>query len=103
MSSIRLAVAAVVGLLVLAGCAERPSADVLTDAILAAASEDPTVAVTDQEARCIADRLLGSGLSDTTLEGLSENFDSPEVLSAEVDQVEPIVAEAATACIGADG
>ena len=101
MSSIRIA-PAVVGLLLLVGCADRPASADLADAILAAAEDDPTVVVTADEARCIAERLLDSGLSDTTLEGLAEDFDSPVVLSAEIDRVEPTVAEAATICIGAD-
>lgn len=87
------------GILLVAGCADRPPIDDLAAAIVSAAAEDPTVELTDDQARCIAQRLLESGLSDTTLEGLAENFDSPEVLSDEVDEVEPLVAAAATACI----
>lgn len=98
MSPLRL-VSVLLGLVLLAACADRPPIDDLTSAIVAAASEDPTVDVTDDQARCIAERLLDSGLSDTTLAGLAENFDSPEVLSEEKDDVEPLVAAAATACI----
>ena len=92
-------VPALLALLLVAGCADRPPVDDLTAAIVAAAAEDATVEVTEDQARCIAQRLLDSGLSDTTLEGLAENFDSPEVLSEEKDDVEPLVAAAATACI----
>ncbi|MEM9565572.1 MAG: hypothetical protein AAGA93_23315 [Actinomycetota bacterium] len=92
-----------VGLLLLVGCADRPSPDALADAIATAAAADPTVDLTPEQASCIANRLLDSGLSDTTLDGLTENFDNPEVLSAEVDRVEPTVAEAAAACVAADG
>lgn len=81
------------------GCAEQPQASELADAILDAANQDPTVEVSADQARCIADELLGSGLSDTTLEGLAENFDSPEVLADEIDDVEPTVAAAALNCI----
>jgi hypothetical protein len=88
------------GCLLLIGCASRPSVGELSGSIRVAAAEDPTVDVTADEASCIAKRLLDSGLSDTTLEGLADDFDSPEVLSAEVEQVEPAVAEAAAACIG---
>ena len=99
MSPIRLVPALLLGLLLIAGCADRPPVDDLTAAIVTAASEDPTVTVTDDQARCIAERLLDSGLSDTTLAGLAEDFDNPEVLSDEVDEVEPLVAAAATECI----
>ena len=92
-------VPALLALLLVAGCADRPPVDDLTAAIVAAAAEDATVEVTEDQARCIAQRLLDSGLSDTTLAGLAENFDSPEVLSEEKDDVEPLVAAAATACI----
>jgi PBP1b-binding outer membrane lipoprotein LpoB len=98
MSRIRL-VPAVVGALLLTGCADRPAAETLADAIVRAADQDPTVDLDAEQARCIAEHLLASGLSDTTLEGLAENFDSPEVLSAEVDQVEPAIADAALDCI----
>lgn len=98
MSSIRIP-PGVLGLLLIVGCADRPASADLADAIVAAADNDPTVAVTADEAQCIAERLLASGLSDTTLEGLAEDFDSPVVLSAEIDRVEPLVAEAATSCI----
>ena len=98
MSPLRL-VPALLGLLLLSACADRPPVDDLASAIVAAAGQDPTVEVTNEQARCIAERLLDSGLSDTTLAGLAENFDSPEVLSDEKDDVEPLVAEAATACI----
>ncbi len=98
MSPLRL-VPALLGLLLLSACADRPPVDDLASAIVAAAGQDPTVEVTNEQARCIAERLLDSGLSDTTLAGLAENFDSPEVLSDEKDDVESLVAEAATACI----
>lgn len=98
MSPIRLA-PAVVGILLIAGCADRPQASALADAIVAATAEDPTLDVTPDQARCIADRLLASGLSDTTLEGLADDFRNPEVLSAERERVEPAVADAALECI----
>lgn len=98
MSLFRL-VPVLLGLLLLAACADRPPVDELTSAIVAAAAEDPTVDLTDDQARCVAEQLLDSGLSDTTLAGLAENFDSPEVLADEKDDVEALVAAAATACI----
>lgn len=100
MSRIRTATALIAGLLVVAGCANRPSADELTESILTAAEGDPTISVTQEEAACIAGRLLSSDLSDTTMSGLAEDFDNPEVLTAEVSRVEPAVADAAAACIG---
>ena len=84
---------------VLAGCANRPTVDELANSILTAAEADPTVDVTAEEAQCIAARLLESDLSDTTLAGLADDFDQPEVLAAEADRVEPQVAEAAEACV----
>lgn len=91
-----LAVACSLGLL---GCADRPTAGELQQSILRAAENDPTVALTEEQARCIADRLLDTSLSDTTLEGLTNNFDEPQVLAAERDRVEPAVADAAASCV----
>lgn len=87
------------GALFIAGCADRPTSADLTQSILTAAQDDPAVVLSNDEAACIAERLLATGLSDTTMSGLAENFDQPEVLSAEVDRVEPAVAEAAAACL----
>ncbi|MFV0524380.1 MAG: hypothetical protein ACK5RL_07785 [Acidimicrobiales bacterium] len=84
--------------LTLTGCASRPSEDDLADAILAATADDPAVDVSEDTARCIAGQLLSSDLSDTTLEGLAENFDSPQVLETELDRVEPVVSQAAATC-----
>ncbi len=100
MSRTRMVVMLIGGLAVLAGCADRPTSAELTESIVRAAQEDPTVTVTNDEAGCIAQRLLEAGLSDTTMSGLARNFDQPEVLSAEVDKVEPAVAEAAAQCLG---
>ncbi|MEM7324076.1 MAG: hypothetical protein AAF531_13390 [Actinomycetota bacterium] len=94
-------VAAVVALVLLAGCANRPTVDDLSTAIVDAANADPTVELTVEQAQCIAQRLLDTDLSDTTLAGMAENFDEPQVLSAEVDRIEPAVADAAAACVGA--
>lgn len=85
--------------LLVTGCANRPTSADLTQSILTAAQDDPTVILSNDEASCIAERLLETGLSDTTMAGLAENFDQPEVLSAEVDKVEPAVAEAAASCL----
>ena len=98
MSTIRVIgvlVAAVIGL---SACASRPSEEDLTNAILVATNADPDVDVSDVYAACIASELLGSSLSDTTLSGLAENFDSPEVLETEINAVEPAVTAAALAC-----
>lgn len=82
----------------LAGCASRPSADDLTQSILQAADADSAISLTETQARCIADELLDSGLADTTVAGLAENFDAPEVLASDADSVEQTVAEAAVNC-----
>lgn len=67
-----------------------------------AANNDPTITLTADQARCIADRLLDTNLSDTTLDGLAANFDEPQVLSTEVNRVEPAVADAAASCVGSN-
>lgn len=94
----RLTVVLVSAVLFLAGCAGRPSADALTQSILEAADVDAAVSLTEAQARCIADELLDSDLSDTTVAGLAENFDQPEVLASDADTVESTVAEAAIVC-----
>ncbi len=94
----RLTVVLVGALLFLTGCASRPSADALTQSILDAAEIDAAVTLTEAQARCIADELLDSDLSDTTVAGLAENFDQPEVLASDADTVESTVAEAAIVC-----
>jgi PBP1b-binding outer membrane lipoprotein LpoB len=85
-------------LLVLVGCATRPSHQELTDAILTATEAEPDIDLSAEEAACIATALLASDLSDTTLSGLAEDFDSPQVLEEELELVEPLVSEAANAC-----
>ncbi|MFV0258755.1 MAG: hypothetical protein ACK5PP_09945 [Acidimicrobiales bacterium] len=96
---VSLVVAAGLGATVfLSGCASRPSEGDLADAILSATADDPAVDVSEDTARCIARQLLDSDLSDTTLEGLAENFDAPQVLETELDRVEPVVTQAAAAC-----
>jgi hypothetical protein len=83
----------------LAACASRPSEADLTDSILTAANTaGSNVALTQEQAACIAKALLASELSDTTLSGLADNFDNPEVLEAEVADVEPAVVAAAGEC-----
>ena len=84
--------------LFLAGCASRPSADALTESIVGAAEADAAVSLTDTQARCIANELLDSDLSDATVAGLAEDFDQPEVLASDVDTVESTVADAAIVC-----
>lgn len=96
----RMVVALGVAALSLAACANRPSSAELSESILRAAADDPSIEVTPEQATCIADRLLESDLSDTTMSGLAEDFDNPEVLAAEVNRVEPAVATAAADCIG---
>lgn len=82
----------------LAACASDPSEENLAEAILVATDANPGLVVTEEQALCIARELLASNLSDTTLSGLADDFDSPEVLETEVDDVEPLVAAAALAC-----
>lgn len=84
--------------LLVTACASRPSEEELTEAILTATNADPNVDITADQATCIAGQLLGSDLSDTTLSGLAEDFDNPEVLQTEVDDIEPLVTAAAETC-----
>lgn len=86
------------GALLVSSCASRPSSEELTEAILVATAADPNIDITSEQAACIAGLLLESDLSDTTLSGMAENFDNPEVLQTELDQVEPQVTAAALAC-----
>lgn len=83
--------------LAMTACASRPSDTELTDAIVEA-SQAGNVPITDEQASCIADALLDSGLSDTSLSGLADDFSQPEVLETEVDDVEQAIATAALAC-----
>ncbi len=85
--------------LVLVACANRPTTADLSESIVRAAENDAGIDVTPEQASCIADQLLASDLSDTTMSGLASDFDNPEVLAAEVNRVEPAVATAAAECI----
>ncbi len=93
-----LAVLLILAALTVSACATRPSAERLAEAILTSTSEDPDNALTPEEALCIAEELLATGLSDTTLDGLASDFTNPRVLETEVDNVEPAVTAAALAC-----
>ncbi len=86
------------GALLLSACASRPSEEDLTTAILTATNADPNVEVSQVQAACIARVLLESDLSDTTLSGLADDFDNPEVLQTEINDVEPLVTAAALSC-----
>ncbi len=86
------------GCLALSACATRPSEEDLAEAILAATNAEPTISLSTEQASCIARELLATDLSDTTLSGLAEDFDEPEVLQTEIDDVEPAVAGAALVC-----
>ena len=88
----------VLATLAISSCATRPSPERLAEAILDSTADDPENAVTPEEALCIANELLATGLSDTTLDGLASDFTNPSVLETEVDDVEPAVAAAALTC-----
>ena len=99
MTRTRTLIGAAAALLALGGCGSRPSEDTLAQAILTAAnSSSSTVSVSPDQARCIARSLLASKLSDTTLTGLAKDFDQPQVLESEADQVEATVSSAAQQC-----
>ncbi|MEZ5407173.1 MAG: hypothetical protein R2761_04050 [Acidimicrobiales bacterium] len=93
------AVLAAAGCGLLAGCASRPSEEDLTNSILTATNAaDSTVTLSSEQAACIARALLATNLSDTTLSGLAQDFDKPEVLETEADRVRPAVEAAAEQC-----
>jgi predicted small secreted protein len=92
--------AVTVGATALTACANRPTTEDLGQAILDASELDASIPLTAGEADCIAQYLIDSDLSDTTLSGLVDNFNAPEVLAAEADDVTPTVAAAAEACVG---
>ncbi len=98
MTRIRIAAIMAAAALLASSCASRPSSDELTNAILTATEADPDLDITTAQAACIAGVLLESNLSDTTLSGMAEDFDNPEVLQTELDDVEPQVTAAALAC-----
>lgn len=98
MTRFRIVATVAAGALLVTSCASRPSTDELTNAILSATDADPSIEITAEQAACIASLLLESDLSDTTLSGMAEDFDNPEVLQTELDDVEPQVTAAALAC-----
>ena len=98
MSRVRVVAIVAAAALLASACASRPSADELTNAILTATDADPSIEITTEQAACIATVLLESDLSDTTLSGMAEDFDNPEVLQTELNDVEPQVTAAALAC-----
>jgi hypothetical protein len=99
MTRTRILIGTVAALVALSGCGSRPSEDVLAQSILNAANgAASTVSVSPDQARCIARGLLASPLSDTTLAGLARDFDHPQVLESEADQVEPAVSKVAQQC-----
>jgi hypothetical protein len=88
----------VAAVLSVAGCASRPSEEDLAASILEATAAKTDIDLSEATAACIARELLASGLSDTTLAGLAEDFDAPEVLETEIDDVDVKVTEAASVC-----
>ncbi len=93
-------VAVVAGVaLIGSACASRPSTDALAESILDAGVESLTADYDAALATCVADYLLASELSDTTLSGLAQGFDAAEVLSSEVDLVPELVSEATQSCL----
>ncbi|MGF1596735.1 MAG: hypothetical protein ACFCVK_07350 [Acidimicrobiales bacterium] len=84
--------------LLAAGCSSPPSQDELTEAILAATEAAPDIELSPAQASCMAERLIDSDLSETTLAGLAADFANPEVLRSETEDVERLVSAAALAC-----
>lgn len=98
MTRIRIVLCCAVVCLPLVACATRPAEAKLTEAILTATAAQNDIDLSAEVAACIARHLLASDLSDTTLAGLAEDFDAPEVLEVEINDVRPLVTEAAAAC-----
>lgn len=96
---VSMSIGLMLAVLAVAACASRPSADELTDSVLRAGTAEG-IELSNEEAGCIADRLLNADLDDATLAGLADDFDNPEVSAADVDRVEAAVAEAAVECAG---
>lgn len=90
----------ITSLLLLGACSSPPSEEQLAEAILTAIQAEPDIEVTPVQATCMAQNLLESGLSKTTLSGLASDFDNPEVLKSESEQVKDFVASAALTCVG---
>jgi len=85
--------------LMLNACSSGPNEEELARSIFNAATENPDVALSNRQAECIAHELLALGLSDTTLKGLVEDFNRPNVLDSEAEELSDQVKAAATACI----
>ncbi|MEM7341189.1 MAG: hypothetical protein AAF467_21215 [Actinomycetota bacterium] len=85
--------------LVLAGCASTPSREELAQSILDSVAIDPEVAIDANQALCVADQLLASQLSNTTLDGLASDFDNPTVLNTEQNRVQAAIRAAVAACV----
>jgi len=81
------------------GCSSEPTVEELARSIFNAAAENSDVSLSHKQAECIAKELLDSGLSQATLEGLVDNFNTPRVLDIEAPLVSDQVKVAATACI----
>jgi len=92
------AVLSLVMLPLLAACATVPTEAELAKSIIDAAAQDPNLVLTPEQATCISQQILASGLSDTTLDGLADNFAQPDVLGTEVGRIADTVTAAATAC-----
>ena len=84
--------------LVVSACASRPTVDALATSIQSSAGTVAGANITPEIARCIATGLLDTDLSDTTLDGLAEDFNNAEVLSTEIELTNEIVMELRFTC-----
>ncbi len=82
----------------LAGCAGRPTVDALTSSIQSSANTVEGGEITPEIARCIAEGLLATDLSDTTLDGLAEDFNNAEVLTPEIELTNELIIELRSSC-----
>jgi|GEM_PF-5469672 len=86
-------------LLLLTGCSSRPTQDQLSLSIIAASEDNPTSDINTDHADCVAQALLESDLSDTTLDGLAQNFSTAIILGTEQDKLPKILNTASQDCL----
>jgi len=82
----------------LSSCSSKPSQNVLSSSILEASRNNANSDISEEVAECIAEVLISSGLSDTTLEGLAKDFTRPKILGAESERLTEVLKESSDSC-----
>ena len=83
---------------ILSSCSNNPSKEALSGSIIEASRNNVNSEVSPEAADCIADGLISSELSDTTLEGLAEDFTRPEILGAESERLQELLSSLTNQC-----